>query len=69
MSSICDRCGKRPSFGRTVARKGRGAMRRLVKGRVSRMFRPNIQTVRAPAGGTQQLCTSCIKKGRATPAP
>ena len=42
-------------------------MKRRVKRRTSRMFRPNIQTVRTVTGGTPQrlsVCTSCIKKGK-----
>ena len=67
MSKRCDVCGKEPMFGRTVARLGRGAQKRRVKGRSARRFNPNIQSVRAAtAGGTQRVkvCTSCLKAGK-----
>lgn len=67
MSAHCDVCGKEPSFGKTVARLGTNAMHRRIKGKSSRMFRPNIQRVRATVNGTPKrlnACTSCIKKGK-----
>jgi large subunit ribosomal protein L28 len=67
VSSRCDVCGKEPSFGRSVARTGKGALKRRIKGRSARMFRPNIQAVRTVQGGTSlrlKVCTSCLKKGK-----
>ncbi|MFC9438610.1 50S ribosomal protein L28 [Nocardia sp. NPDC057030] len=67
MSAHCDVCGKKPSFGKQVARAGRRAQQRYVKGRTSRRFDPNIQSVRAVKDGApvrMKVCTSCIKKGR-----
>jgi large subunit ribosomal protein L28 len=64
----CESCGKEPSFGNTVARLGKNAMHRRIKGKTSRMFSPNIQTVRTVVNGRSfrmRMCTSCIKAGRA----
>ncbi|MEU0873445.1 50S ribosomal protein L28 [Nocardia brasiliensis] len=66
MSAQCDVCGKKPSFGKKVARAGRRAQQRYVKARTSRRFNPNIQPVRAVQDGTPvrlKVCTACIKKG------
>lgn len=67
MSAICEICGKAPMFGNTVARAGRKAIRRYVKGRSPRQFRPNIQRVRVTVDGTTKrmnVCTSCLKAGK-----
>jgi large subunit ribosomal protein L28 len=67
MSKICDVCDKKPMFGNSVARLGKGAMIRRVKKRTSRRFDPNIQTMRAVIKGTPtklKVCTSCIKAGK-----
>ena len=58
MASVCDVCGKRPSFGKNVSFSHR---------RTSRRFNPNIQRVRAMVGKTPRrmnVCTSCIKAGK-----
>ena len=47
-------------------------MHRRVKGRSSRRFNPNIQTVRTIINGTPQrlkTCTSCLKKGKVERRP
>lgn len=67
MGSVCELCGKRASFGNTVARLGKRAQKRRVQGRTRRKFRPNVQQVRAVVDGTVRridVCTSCIKAGR-----
>lgn len=67
MSQRCDVCGKEPSFGNQVARLGHNAQKRRVLGRSSRMFRPNIQPVRATVDGRPvklKVCTSCLKAGK-----
>lgn len=72
VGSVCEVCGKSPSFGKKVSRLGRGAIKRRVKGRSSRMWKPNIQRVRAVVDGTVRridVCTSCIKAGRITKPP
>lgn len=59
MSRVCDICGKRPGFGNNVSHSQR---------RTRRTWLPNIQTVRAPAGGGTsrrvRVCTSCLKAGK-----
>ena len=47
MASVCDVCGKRPGFGKSVSHSHR---------RTNRRWNPNVQTVRAlvspaPSGG------------------
>ncbi|HEX3812024.1 MAG TPA: 50S ribosomal protein L28 [Mycobacteriales bacterium] len=67
MSAVCDICGKKPSFGKTVSRLGRNAVKRRVRGRASREFKPNVQPVRAIVDGTPKrlkVCTSCLKAGK-----
>lgn len=61
MASVCDICGKRPGFGKSVSHSHR---------RTNRRWNPNIQTVRAPAGGGTtkrvNVCASCLKAGKIT---
>lgn len=67
MSKHCDVCGKEPSFGNQVARLGHNAQRRRVRGRSARMFRPNIQPVKAVVDGRPvklKVCTGCLKAGK-----
>jgi large subunit ribosomal protein L28 len=67
MSKRCDVCGKEPGFGNRVARLGHKAQRRRVLGRSARMFRPNIQPVRAAVDGRTiklRVCTACLKAGK-----
>lgn len=64
MSAICDNCGKKPGFGKSVSRTGKRALNRRVKSRTSRRFNANIQRRRVKVAGTSKqvrLCTSCIK--------
>ncbi|NYH88702.1 large subunit ribosomal protein L28 [Actinopolymorpha rutila] len=67
MAGVCDICDKRPGFGNKVARLGHRALKRKVKGRSRRQFKPNIQTVHAVIDGRRKrlnVCTSCIKAGK-----
>ena len=67
MGAVCEVCGKHPSFGNTVRRLGKNAIRRRVKSRTRRRFDPNIQRVRVLVNGAPRridVCTSCIKAGR-----
>ena len=60
MGSVCEICGKHPSFGNSISHSHR---------RTSRRWNPNIQRVRAMVGGTRKridVCTSCIKAGKVT---
>ncbi len=63
MASVCDVCGKRPSFGMSVSHSHR---------RTKRRWNPNVQRVRAVVDGAPkrlQVCTSCIKAGRVVKRP
>ncbi len=68
MSQRCELCGKEPIFGNSVARLGRNAIHRKIKGKTRRQWKPNIQRLKtATANGTpvrMNVCTSCIKKGK-----
>ena len=67
VSARCDICAKEPGFGRSVARLGKNALKRRVKSRTPRMFRPNIQIAHTIVDGTPKrvrVCTSCLKKGK-----
>ncbi len=59
MASVCEICGKGPSFGNNVSHS-------QVKTR--RRWNPNIQRVRVFLNGRstrQNICTSCLKAGKA----
>ena len=63
MASVCELCGKKPSFGMTVSHS---------HVRTKRRWNPNIQKVRALVGGVPkriQVCTGCLKAGRVTKVP
>jgi large subunit ribosomal protein L28 len=64
VASVCEVCGKHPSFGMSLSHSHR---------RTKRRWNPNIQRVRAVVGGTTRridVCTSCIRAGKITkPAP
>ena len=69
MGAVCELCGKRPSFGKSISRLGKKATRRRVKARTNRRFNPNTQRVRAVVDGTVRridVCPRCIKAGRVT---
>ncbi|MCA1691441.1 MAG: 50S ribosomal protein L28 [Actinobacteria bacterium] len=58
MASVCDVCGKKPSFGMSVSHSHRRNRRR---------WNPNIQRVRAIVAGTPKrvnVCTGCLKAGK-----
>ncbi len=72
MGSICEVCGKHPSFGNKVPRLGKKAVRRRVYGKTRRRWNPNIQRVRAVVNGSTRrlyVCTGCIKAGRVKKPP
>jgi large subunit ribosomal protein L28 len=63
MAAVCDICGKKPWFGKSVT---------FSHKRNNRRWDPNIQRVRALVDGTPRrvnACTSCIKAGRVTRVP
>jgi large subunit ribosomal protein L28 len=61
VAAVCDVCGKRPGFGKSVSHSHR---------RTSRRWDPNIQTVHAKVGASNRkrmkVCASCIKAGKVT---
>jgi large subunit ribosomal protein L28 len=60
MASVCEICGKKPSFGMNVSHSHR---------RTKRRWNPNIQRVRALVGSTpvrMNVCTGCIRSGKVT---
>ena len=63
MASVCEVCGKGPSWGMSVSHSHR---------RTKRRWNPNIQRVRAkgPNGAPKRMnvCTSCIKAGKVVKA-
>jgi large subunit ribosomal protein L28 len=62
MASVCEVCGKKPSWGMSVSHSHR---------RTKRRWNPNIQRVRALVSGSVKrvnVCTGCIKSGKVTKA-
>ncbi|MBU6163484.1 MAG: 50S ribosomal protein L28 [Candidatus Nanopelagicaceae bacterium] len=60
MASVCDICGKGPSFGNNVSHSKR---------RTRRRWNPNIQRVKTLINGyakRKNVCTSCLKAGKVT---
>jgi large subunit ribosomal protein L28 len=60
MASVCEICGKKPSFGMNVSHSHR---------RTKRRWNPNIQRVRAVIKGTPtrvNVCTGCLRSGKVT---
>jgi large subunit ribosomal protein L28 len=62
MASVCEVCGKGPSWGMSVSHSHR---------RTKRRWNPNIQRIRALVKGSPKrvnVCTSCIKSGKVVKA-
>ncbi|MFZ9541715.1 MAG: 50S ribosomal protein L28 [Ilumatobacteraceae bacterium] len=60
MASVCEVCGKRPSWGMSVSHS---------HVRTKRRWNPNIQRIRALVKGTPprlNVCTGCIRAGKVT---
>lgn len=58
MARVCEVCAKKQSVGNTVSH---------ANNRTKRVFRPNLQTVRALINGAtrrMRVCTSCIRSGK-----
>ena len=58
MASVCEVCGKKPSWGMSVSHSHR---------RTKRRWNPNIQRVRALVSGSAKrvnVCTGCLKSGK-----
>lgn len=63
MASVCEVCGKKPSWGMSVSHSHR---------RTKRRWNPNIQRVRALVNGSVKrvnVCTGCLKSGKIAKAP
>ena len=76
MSRVCEICGKGPSTGNVVVRKGspkyKGGIGLHTTGISKRRFEPNLMNVhvRKPNGQTchMKVCASCLKSGCITKA-
>ena len=72
MSRVCAICGKGPSVGNIVVRKGspkyKGGIGLHTTGITKRRFLPNLQTVRVAVdkGNVKRMrvCARCIKNGK-----
>ncbi|MFA5069064.1 MAG: 50S ribosomal protein L28 [Candidatus Omnitrophota bacterium] len=71
MSRVCSICGKGPSSGRTITRRGmakrKGGVGRKIVRTSKRRFLPNLQRVKAIVGKTKKtivVCVECLKSGK-----
>lgn len=71
MASNCEICGKGPTTGNRIIRHGlskkKGGIGLHTTAVTKRVFKPNLQTVRARVnGGVKRMtvCTSCLKAGK-----
>ena len=72
MARVCDICGKGPSVGNVVVRKGspkyKGGIGLHTTGITKRRFLPNLQSVRVAddSGNVRRMkvCARCIKNGK-----
>jgi len=71
MARVCEICGKGPTSGRHIVRKGlekkKGGIGLHTTGISKRRFLPNVQKIRVRDGNTvstKRVCTSCIKAGK-----
>ena len=75
MARRCEVCGRGPTVGNRVVRRGRpkreGGIGLNVTGVSKRRFLPNVQKVRVVNNGTVRrikVCTRCLKKGKVVKA-
>lgn len=71
MPRTCFFCGKGPSFGNSIARRGmpkkKGGVGQKITGINVRKFKPNLHRVKAIVDGATRriyVCTKCIHMGR-----
>ena len=71
MSTVCQICGKGTSSGSRIVRHGlakkKGGIGLHTTAVTKRLFKANLQKLRARVGGTVKtmtVCTSCIKAGK-----
>ncbi len=67
----CAICGKKPSLGNQITRRGKakylGGVGRKITGISRRKFKPNLQRVRVETDGRVQrlrVCTQCLRTGK-----
>lgn len=75
MSRRCEICGKGQIRGSRILRRGqakkKGGIGQHVTAITPRLFKPNLQTVRAVVNGGHRrikVCANCIKSGRVVKA-
>ena len=73
MAWACAICGKKSAAGNMISRRGlaknKGGVGKKTTGINKRVFRPNLQKIRAVVKGKTiriKVCTGCIKKGLVT---
>lgn len=71
MGTQCAVCGKKPSVGNQIARRGKakylGGVGRKITGISRRTFQPNLQRIQVQVGGSVKrlrVCVQCIRSGR-----
>ncbi len=71
MAKICEVCGKKPSAGNKICRRGlakrKGGVGENLTGITKRRFMPNLQRVKAIINGaikTIRICTRCLKANK-----
>ena len=71
MSRVCEICGKGPSTGNRIIRKGlakyKGGIGLHTTAVTPRRFLPNLKSVRLNENGNtirRRVCTGCIKSGK-----
>jgi large subunit ribosomal protein L28 len=58
MASVCDICGKKPTFGNNISHSHRRSRRR---------WNPNVHRIRVTVGGAPRrlyVCTKCLKANK-----
>ncbi len=75
MAKICDICGKGPTVGNRIIRKGlpkkKGGIGLHTTGVTRRRFLPNLQRMKLNENGSirsRQVCSSCLKSGKVVKA-
>ncbi|MBU0571937.1 MAG: 50S ribosomal protein L28 [Candidatus Omnitrophica bacterium] len=71
MARECYICGKKPTSGRTISRRGmaksKGGVGQRITGKTLRRFSPNLQPARAVIDGKKKkvkVCAKCLKAGK-----
>jgi len=73
MAWVCQICGRKPSIGNMIVRRGlakkKGGVGRKITGITKRRFKPNLQNIRVVIDGRikrMRVCTRCISAGKIT---